>query len=331
MRFGFMVLPRDADDVREAARIGEAMGFDWMGVADTPVVYQESYLHQREAASVTERIRIGPMTGHLVVRHPVIVANLLATLNEMNGGRTVGCIATGNSAARGLGLKPAKLADMVEGFAAIRGCWKGEGGKFKESLIPASGIHRQPCPLIMGADGPKAAEAAGNDISDGILYGGPMVPEVQRRRLAAGKKRPEQEAWIAPIPSLAATRQEAREELGALVVAMANRGIRGDLDERGLPPEIQEDMRALWGSYDYSRHADTTRPLNAGKVTQRLGDWLTDALTIWGDEERWNETLLGIAETGWDGVHFILGQGVQAPVVKAIGERLHALGLMEPA
>ena len=40
MRFGFMVLPRRIDDTREAARLAEAAGFDWMGVADSPTVYQ---------------------------------------------------------------------------------------------------------------------------------------------------------------------------------------------------------------------------------------------------------------------------------------------------
>ena len=42
MRFGFMVLPRQVADTRAAARIGEAAGFDWMGVADSPTVYEDS-------------------------------------------------------------------------------------------------------------------------------------------------------------------------------------------------------------------------------------------------------------------------------------------------
>ena len=82
MRMGFMVLPRRIEDTREAARIGEAAGFDWMGVADSPTVYQDSYLHQLEAANATERIKVAPMTSHLVARHPVIVGNLLATLTK---------------------------------------------------------------------------------------------------------------------------------------------------------------------------------------------------------------------------------------------------------
>ena len=97
------------------ATIGEAYGFDWVSVADSPTVYQESFLHQLEVARTAPSVTVGPMTSHVVVRHPLIVGNLLATLNEFCDGRVIGTIATGNSAARGLGLKPAKLADIGRG------------------------------------------------------------------------------------------------------------------------------------------------------------------------------------------------------------------------
>lgn len=329
MRFGFMVLPRDPEETRAAARAGEAAGFDWMGVADSPSVYQESYLHQMEAARVTQRLRIGPMTSHVVVRHPVIVANLLATANELNGGRAIGTIATGNSAARGLGLKPARLRDLGEAIHAIRGTWAGQGGKFLESQIPATGIVRDGCPLFVGADGPKAA-ALGGDVADGIVYGGTMAPEVQKRRLAAARRRDDQEAWIAPSVSLAENHDDVRTDLGAMVVAMANRAMRGDLDEREVPPEIQADVRELWRAYDYGFHADNSRPRNSGVVSERLSDHLIDTLCLWGSEERWGEKLSELETAGWTGAMFILGQAEQLSVVDAVGARLQRLGLMAP-
>jgi 5,10-methylenetetrahydromethanopterin reductase len=324
-----MILPRDPEETRAAARAGEEAGFDWMGVADSPTVYQESYLHQLEAARVTERIRIGPLTSHVVVRHPVIVANLLATANELNGGRTVGTLATGNSAARGLGVKPARLADLGDAVRAIRGTWRGEGGAFRDSTIPASGIVREGCPLLIGADGPKAAALAG-EVGDGVLYGGTMHPEVQRRRLAAARRREDQEAWIAPAVSLGESHEAVRADLGAMIVAMANRAMRGDLDEREVPAEIQDDVRALWRDYDYGAHADNTRPRNVGVVSERLSEHLIDTLCLWGSEERWAERLRELEAMGWTGVMFILGQDEQVAVVRATGERLRALGVMAP-
>ncbi|MBS1893856.1 MAG: LLM class flavin-dependent oxidoreductase [Actinobacteria bacterium] len=325
MRIGFMVLPRNIEDTRQAARIGEAAGFDWMGVADSPTVYQESYLHQLEAANATERIKVAPMTSHLVARHPVIVGNLLATLNEITDGRAVGTITTGNSAARGLGMKPAKLAELAEGFEAIRGYWRGEGGPFKESAIPASGIVRRGCPLILGADGPKATALAG-EIGDGLLYGGSMDPEVRKRRLAAGKTRPDQEAWLAPTVSLGETHDAVRDDLGAMVVAMANRAMRGDLAERGVPEELHPDVMEMRRAYDYGYHADNSRPLNTGIVSGPLTNHLIDSLCLWGDEDRWGGLLAELEAEGWDGVMLILGQATQLGVLTEIGARLQRLG-----
>lgn len=330
MRFGFMVLPRQVEDTREAAQIGEAAGFEWMGVADSPTVYEDSYLHQLEGARVTERLKVGPMTSHLVARHPVIVGNLLATMNEITDGRAVGTITTGNSAARGLGMKPAKLAELAEGFEAIRGYWRGDGGKFKDSEIPATGMQRRGCTLLFGADGPKAAEMAGK-VGDGILYGGTMDPEVRRRRLAAGKVRPEQEAWLAPTVSLGETYEEVREDLGAMVIAMANRAMRGDLSERGVPEELHADVAEMWRQYDYGYHADNSRPLNTSIVSDRLGEHLIDSLCLWGDEDRWRAQIDELEAEGWTGMMLILGQATQLDVLRRIGERLQALGQLTPA
>lgn len=334
MRFGFMLLPRALDETREIARAGEAAGFHWIGVADSPTVYQESYLHQLEVARVAENVKVGPMATHLVARHPVIVGNLLATLNEFSGGRAVGTIATGNSAARGLKLKPATVAELRQGVQAIRSYWRGEGGSFSsrvypDSEIPRTGIAREAPPLVIAADGPKAVALAG-EAGDGLLYGGTLKDDVLAAMVRAGRQRDDQEVWIGPTVSLKETVEEVREELGAMIVAMANRAFRGNLDERGIPPDVQEDVREMWRRYDYGFHADTTRPQNVEVVTERLSDYLIEHFCIWGSEERWQERLDGLRGQGCDGVMCILGQANQAETVQAIGRRLERLGLMSP-
>jgi 5,10-methylenetetrahydromethanopterin reductase len=330
MKIGYMLLPRSIDATRAGARLGEELGFSWVGVADSPTVWHESYLHQVEAAHATERMRISAMVSHVVVRHPVIMANLWATMQEITGGRAAGTLATGNSAARGLGMKPAKIDELREAVAAIRGTWRGEGGTFRESRIPATGLVREGCPVIVAADGPRATELAG-DVGDGLLYGGTMDREVRRRRLEAGRRSAEQEAWIAPTVSLGETYDEVHEDLGAMVVAMANRAMRGDLSERNVPAEIQEDVIAMRKAYDYGFHADSSRPQNVGVVSERLRDHLIDSLCLWGTEERWGRLLGELADEGWTGVMLILGQVEQLGVLRAIGERLERLGYLTPA
>jgi 5,10-methylenetetrahydromethanopterin reductase len=327
MRFGFMYVPRSLEESRAVAAAGEAYGFSWISVADSPTVYQESYLHQLEIARTAPSVLVGPMVSHVVVRHPLIVGNLLATMNEFTDGRAVGTLATGNSAARGLGLKPASIAELGEAVGAIRSYWRGEGGAFKDSRIPVTGIRRRGCPLLISADGPKAAALAG-EVGDGLLYGGTMDPEVRRRRLAAARITGDRQAWIAPTVSLCETHEDVRDDLGAMVVAMANRAMRGDLSERGVPDQIQQDVLEMRKAYDYGFHADSSRPRNTSVVSDRLTRFLIDTLCVWGGEDRFRAVLDDLAADGWTGVMFILGQAEQESVVHALGQRLQALGLL---
>ncbi|HET9103531.1 MAG TPA: LLM class flavin-dependent oxidoreductase [Solirubrobacteraceae bacterium] len=325
-----MLLPRSLEKTREVARLGEALGFSWIAVADSPTVYQDSYLHQLEVARAAESVLVGPMVSHVVARHPVIVGNQLATLNSFTGGRVIGTLATGNSAARGLGMKPATIDRLGRSVQAIQSYWRGERGELDGSFIPATGITRDGCPLLISADGPKAAALSGR-VGDGLLYGGTMEPEIRRRRLAAMGGGPGKQAWIAPTVSLATDHAAVAADLGAMVVAMANRAMRGDLTERGVPEDVQADVLEMRRAYDYGFHADSSRPRNTGVVSERLTGHLIDSLCVWGDADRWRSTLDGLEQDGWTGVMFILGQAEQVSAITAVGERLQALGRLSTA
>jgi alkanesulfonate monooxygenase SsuD/methylene tetrahydromethanopterin reductase-like flavin-dependent oxidoreductase (luciferase family) len=195
-------------------------------------------------------------------------------------------------------------------------------------MIPATGMRRDACPLLIAADGQRGAELASR-AGDGLLYGGTMAPNVRRRRLAGARAGSEpRTAWIAPTVSLAEDHDAVRDDLGAMVVAMANRAMRGDLDEREVPPDVQADVLEMRRAYDYGYHADNSRPRNTGVVTDRLASHLIDSLCLWGDEPRWADTLASLEADGWDGVMLILGQAEQLSVVRAVGERLQRLGYL---
>lgn len=323
-----MELPRSMEETARLARHADEAGYAWLGIADSPTVYQESYLHQFQALGHSTRLRVGPLVSHVVARHPVIVANLLATLHEASGGRAVGTVATGNSAARGLGLRPASAARLREAVTAIRGYWGGTGGPFGDGRIPATGIERPAPPLLVSADGPRIT-ALGGECGDGVLYGGTMLPEVLGRRVAAGRTRAGQRFWAGPAVSLAETVEDALEDMGAMVVAMANRAFRGDLTERGVPPHLHEDVRRMWAAYDYAFHADSTRPRNREVVSAPLARYLVENFVVWGDEERWAARLSELSSLGCDGVMFIIGQSDPYATTEAITRRLRALGLLD--
>ena len=325
LNYGIMMFPCSAAATRRVAERAEALGFSWLGIADSPTVYQESYLHQLEALRATCHLSVGPVVTHVTLRHPLVVGNLLATLNEIGDGRTVGVLATGNSGARGIGLPPATVKQVAEAVDAIRGYWAGAGGRFGESRIPATGLSRKGCPLFIAADGQRMAALAGEQ-GDGMFYGGTMEPVVLERRIAAGRKRPDQKLWLGPAVSLATTVGSVLDEMGTLVVAMANRAFRGDLFERGIPESLHADVHAMWKRYDYAYHADTTRPQNVEVVTPALAEFLVEHFVVWGDAPRWRSKLGMLRSHGCDGVMFILGQGDVEQTVELIAARLQELG-----
>jgi len=325
LKYGIMMFPRDPAETRRVAERAEVLGFSWLGIADSPTVYQESYLHQVEALNATRKLNVGPVATHVTLRHPLIVGNLLATLNEIGGGRTVGVLATGNSGARGVGLAPATTKQLGEAVGAIRGYWAGTGGHFDKSRIPATGLSRRACPLFIAADGQRMAALAG-DHGDGMFYGGTMEPIVLARRIAAGRKRPDQKLWHGPAVSLASTIGKVLDEMGTLVVAMANRAFRGDLFERGIPESLHADVHVMWKRYDYAYHADTTRPQNLQVVSPDLAEFLVEHFVVWGDASQWRSKLGLLRDHGCDGVMFILGQGDAEKTTEAIASRLQELG-----
>jgi 5,10-methylenetetrahydromethanopterin reductase len=325
LNYGIMMFPRRPVETRRVAERAEALGFSWLGIADSPTVYHESYLHQLEALNATRELNVGPVATHVILRHPLIVGNLLATLNDIGNGRIVSVLATGNSGARGVGLAPATVKQLGEAVAAIRGYWAGAGGHFEESRIPATGLKRKGCPLFIAADGQRMAALAG-DQGDGMFYGGTMEPAILARRFAAGRRRADQKVWFGPAVSLASTTGSVLDEMGALVVAMANRAFRGDLFERGIPEPLHADVRAMWKRYDYAYHADSTRPQNLRVVSPALAEFLVENFVIWGDASRWRSKLDLLRSHGCDGVMFILGQGDAEQTTEAIASRLRELG-----
>ena len=108
---------------------------------------------------------------------------------------------------------------------------------FDDSSIPATGLKKAGCPLFIAADGQRMATLAG-DQGEGMFYGGTMEPIVLERRIAAGRKRSDQKLWLGPAVSLAPTVGQVLDDMGTLVVAMANRAFRGDLFERGIPEVV---------------------------------------------------------------------------------------------
>ena len=107
------------------ARQAEAMGFDALWVSDqTPMAYPgiiqlEAWSLLGALARETTRMRLGTLVSPAVLRHPLLLAMCVSTVDHASGGRAVLGLGAGGDdadlAGLGLeGLRPAELVDRLE-------------------------------------------------------------------------------------------------------------------------------------------------------------------------------------------------------------------------
>ena len=87
MQFGFLLFQRELEAVGPTVRLGEQQGFDLIGVVDSPTLAYDPYVALTLAAGQSERVRLGPAVTNPQTRHPLIIANLAAALEQLAPGR----------------------------------------------------------------------------------------------------------------------------------------------------------------------------------------------------------------------------------------------------
>ncbi len=192
MKTDVLLIPMGARyaEMRAAATAVEEAGFDglwtWDHLRDpagSPVGVPEVWTTLAALAEVTRRITLGPLVLNVNIRHPGILANMAATLQQVSGGRLLlGLGAGGNrrtpypveQEALGLAVEAdaVRAARVAEAIEVMRRLWRGDGTSFDGThyrLERPSGYLRAdpPPPVIVGGFGPRMAGIAGR-VADGF-------------------------------------------------------------------------------------------------------------------------------------------------------------------
>lgn len=130
--FRFLVEPGDVSDaasVAAAARRAESVGYDVL-------VYPDHVIHPwavvpllTAVAAATERLRVAPFVLNNDLRHPAVLAQDLATLDVLSGGRLEVAIGGGWNVpeyrALGIAFDPVavRVARLAEAIAVLKGCF----------------------------------------------------------------------------------------------------------------------------------------------------------------------------------------------------------------
>ena len=281
------------------ARIAETLGYDSVMISDhvaiTPSVGQrypepfyDPFTTLAWLAGQTKRVRLGTTVIVLPYRHPILMARMVANIDELSGGRFIFGIGVGVAADEFEALnqpysRRGALANHC--LAAMLGLWHGEtrvefdGRLIRFSDVSAIKTSQQPHPPIwVGGNSPAAFSRAVRfgDAWHPILWRNVTIPHVEKTALPEIARLAEAQGRPAPAfcPRI---RLEITPET-----------VHGDREPgRGSLEQIRSDLKAL-------------RDLGAEHVTL---DWYAGDLEATRDHARGWSMLATIAEQIMDPEH----------------------------
>ena len=169
----------------------EAAGFSGVGMHDHQHSGRDVFLTLALAAERTSRLTVYPATTNPVTRHPMVLASLGHSLEEIAPERVRLTVGPGYLAVGNIGRPRATVDAMRSAILTIRRLLRGERLQFNGVESRLRNVSDQPTPVFMTAAGPRMVELAG-EVADGamLLVGlHPRAVEAARRRLEIGAAR----------------------------------------------------------------------------------------------------------------------------------------------
>ncbi|SFP75786.1 probable F420-dependent oxidoreductase, Rv2161c family [Actinomadura madurae] len=214
LEIGYLLPTREQDLLGEhdpgrlvaQARRAEELGLDSVWAGDSPVTRPRAdpLMLLAAVAQATERVALGTAVLLPALRHPILLAHQLATLDRLSGGRVIAGMGAGfpmpateaQFAAVGVGFGR-RVGRMEESIEAMRRLWTGDAVSYQGRHFAFSDVRIVPPPTSPG--GPPIWLAGS----------GTALPRVAR--LADG--------WL-PYPPEAATYAKERELIGRATPAL---------------------------------------------------------------------------------------------------------------
>jgi 5,10-methylenetetrahydromethanopterin reductase len=259
-RFGFGINPSSTAEVLAAVREAEALGFDRVGIWDSPALHREPWVMLGAAAGASARVRLGPWVTNPLTRHPVVTASAIATLDDLAPGRAILAIGSGDSGVYSLGQRAAPLAHLEAYVRTVRRLLEDGAADWDGKRVTLSWAQRH-VPIWMAAHGERSLRLAAR-IADGVIVGLGVSTEVvtgclevlDAAAVESGRSQADLEVWFtAPWyvdPEPAAARRDAAWHVASLAHHVARHGVAGKF----VPPELADGIVRLGRSYDLSTH-----------------------------------------------------------------------------
>src|SRR4051794_15166124 len=169
MQFGFTLKPEHTPERTLAlTRQAEAAGFEYGWLFDSHVLWRDPYPLLTLMAGATGRLRLGTCVTNPGTREPTVTASVLATLDEVSGGRMDLGIGRGDSARRVLGKPPITIANTEEAIRVIRTLVAGGTVEYEGTELRFPWTNGWMLPVWVAGYGPMALAMTGR-VADGLI------------------------------------------------------------------------------------------------------------------------------------------------------------------
>ena len=325
MKFGITLKPDHRFDRSVAlARRAEANGFSYGWMFDSHVLWRDPYPLLTLMGAATQDLRLGTCVTNPATRDVTVTASVLATLNEITGGRMDLGIGRGDSARRVLGKKPTTVAYMEECCRIVRSLTAGEKIELDGTDIQMPWVTKGPVPIWVAGYGPMALAAAGR-VADGIILqlADPDIIRwcmgfVRASAEEAGRDPDAIQVMAAAAAYVADDVTEARERVRWFPALVSNHVVDliNKYDKADLPESLWHYVESREG-YDYHHHAEVGSD-NASFVS----DQIVDRFAIVGPAEAHRQRLEELRAAGVTQFNIYLMNGDEESQLDAYGTRI---------
>lgn len=324
MDFGFTLKPEHTiERTLSLTRQAEAAGFTYGWLFDSHVLWRDPYPLLTLMAQNTKGMRLGTCVTNPATREPSVTASLLATLDELSGGRMDLGIGRGDSARRVLGKPPTTMAHLERAITLIRDLVEGRRSTFEGAELELPWTRRWRLPIWVAGYGPMALAMTGR-IADGLIVqlADPdlirwMVGQLHEAARAAGRD-PSEIRVQSAAPAHVSDRATGHARTRWFPALVSNHVV--DLVSRyprdQLPETLTGYVRERDG-YDYRHHAEV-----GSSNTTFVGDEVTDRFCILGSPAEHVAKLRELASAGVDQFNLYLMNGDEERQLEIYGAEI---------
>lgn len=285
-------------------RLAEELGYEVLGIGDSPAAWQDMLVSLTLAARETQRITLATAVTTPILRHPVALARGLLSVAELAEGRFVIGIGAGGSAPAAAGRMGATLREMREYVLALRALLNGESVTWDGLRTPPL-ARATPLRIVIAADGPKQQRLAA-ELGDGVMVNLGMslsrvedtVAHLRSAAREAGRRPEDLELWGYTYASVRDRHADAIDDIAAFLAIMGGLWMRRPYARALAPPELAPAIEQMIAGYDPTEHVVVGGRMAELVAELGLSEFLAGLCAVAGTPEEVRDALAGIADRG---------------------------------